>query len=407
MTNSWISLSPYVYVEIKSHALLYDTHRNQSLFIDNPQAISLLESLLLPSNVGTVHVQNINSLNSQIHEAIRLKMILVSDTPDIRSLPPIFALNKDFERLSETTFDTTLLTANILEYLLELHINISQKIINLCTVHTTSIKRQRATDIVEMDGKMLSLLFSKISESSVRQVKIYCCDLHAYSYFPLLKSLIAKSDKKITITTELQHYISDPIIDSCHIEFILDYRRTTTSPKVIKHIREIIQNLQNKLSLMSFLFIVYDEETLNLTEEIISDCGIESSCSITPIYTEDNTPFLKRHVFNTYNDIFSRPKTFRELFRNKKINSNFFGIFQISPAGDIFSAISTKHLGNIGTDSLSNAIFSELSIINSWRLTRSKIEPCSNCLLECFCPPISSIEILMKQYCTLTNGPLL
>lgn len=86
----------------------------------------------------------------------------------------------------------------------------------------------------------------------------------------------------------------------------------------------------------------------------------------------------------------------REIFRNQKLNSNFFGTLYILPDGSVKANINTSILGNIGTDKILDIIYQELTVNTAWRVVRNS-QPCSECIYQFFCPAPSDYERAIGQ----------
>ena len=96
-------------------------------------------------------------------------------------------------------------------------------------------------------------------------------------------------------------------------------------------------------------------------------------------------------------DIFYRSISYREIFRNQKLNSNLFGHLYVLPNGDVFSNLAQKPIGDLKTDKISKIILQELSSRFIWRKTRNDVS-CKSCIYKYLCPPPSEYEIYMDSY---------
>lgn len=101
--------------------------------------------------------------------------------------------------------------------------------------------------------------------------------------------------------------------------------------------------------------------------------------------------------------IFKGTHDFRSIFCNQKINSNFYGNLIIFPDASVKSSLNSEVIGNVKTDALSKIIDQEIRQGKVWRLTRIKQVPCTDCLFQDLCPPISDLEMCLDRYdlCTL------
>jgi len=81
----------------------------------------------------------------------------------------------------------------------------------------------------------------------------------------------------------------------------------------------------------------------------------------------------------------------REIFRNQKLNSNFFGILHILPDGSVKANMNAETLGNIKRDTVLDLIYKELIDNTAWRKVRNE-RPCTDCIYHFICPAPSNYE---------------
>ncbi len=85
-----------------------------------------------------------------------------------------------------------------------------------------------------------------------------------------------------------------------------------------------------------------------------------------------------------------------EIFRNQKLNSNFFGKLYVLPDGSVKANMNSTILGNINTNSLLEIIYLELHKNTAWRKVRDE-EPCNACLYQFLCPAPSNYEMVISE----------
>lgn len=113
-----------------------------------------------------------------------------------------------------------------------------------------------------------------------------------------------------------------------------------------------------------------------------------------PVLNDDNKPFFSNNVFTRKEDLFGCGK--RDIFRNQKLNSNFYGKFLVLPNGHIMTNINArKALGTI-SDSVYEMIYKELMEGESWLRTRDK-SGCRVCRYKYLCPSLSNYELYLKK----------
>jgi pseudo-rSAM protein len=117
-------------------------------------------------------------------------------------------------------------------------------------------------------------------------------------------------------------------------------------------------------------------------------------------YYSNNDKFITKLISFSKEDLFENKKSLMQIIRNSSINELFFGNIIIHNNGDVFSNIQTPPLGNIEFIDLSEILFRASEDRNSWLYSRSLHYQCSECLFNCFCPPVTLIELTSKAvYC--------
>lgn len=130
-------------------------------------------------------------------------------------------------------------------------------------------------------------------------------------------------------------------------------------------------------------------------ENLISAFRIEKY-KIEPVYTRENLNFFRENIYIDKDDMFSKTLSIREIFRNQKLNSNFFGSLFILPNGNVKANMNTPVIGNIQTDTLLSLIYKEMVDNTAWRMIRD-LHPCSKCLYQFICPAPSNYEIAIGK----------
>jgi pseudo-rSAM protein len=101
--------------------------------------------------------------------------------------------------------------------------------------------------------------------------------------------------------------------------------------------------------------------------------------------------FFRENLFTGKEDIFSEILSIRKIFRNQKLNSNFFGTLYIMPDGTVKANMNTKAIGNTRQDTVLGLLYKEMSENTAWRKIRNS-QPCDKCLYQFLCPAPSDYE---------------
>lgn len=78
------------------------------------------------------------------------------------------------------------------------------------------------------------------------------------------------------------------------------------------------------------------------------------------------------------------------------MNTNFFGNLYVFSDSKVYANPNAKCLGNIKEDLLLDLIHKELIENSAWRKTRNE-KPCSDCIYQYLCPPISNYELVIGK----------
>jgi len=152
-------------------------------------------------------------------------------------------------------------------------------------------------------------------------------------------------------------------------------------------------------------FIVENEEQITEAEQIISKYEIVNYM-FRPFYNGENIDFFKENVFVNEEDALAVKESLFDLATKKISNPSFFGKLIFNADGNIYTSFNFPPIGNINNVNIKNMIFNLLEDENSvWRVNKTVVEPCKNCIYNLLCPPISNYEYFIKKFdlCNLNN----
>jgi pseudo-rSAM protein len=115
-----------------------------------------------------------------------------------------------------------------------------------------------------------------------------------------------------------------------------------------------------------------------------------------PFYNGSNIEFLKSNVYLDERDIVSDLIEMRIIFRNQKLNANFFGHLTFLPDGQVRANMNTQPIGYFPDKSILELIYEELTRNTMWRKTRNG-SSCSTCMYRFLCPPPSNLEMVLGK----------
>ena len=126
----------------------------------------------------------------------------------------------------------------------------------------------------------------------------------------------------------------------------------------------------------------------------------KDNANILPVYIGDSNKEANNIRIRREKEegVFEQKVCFNDVFRNQKLNSNFFGIVDVDSQCNIRAYGSQHIIGNVTSADFSwtDIVVNELKQNHSWRLTRDMTN-CKDCPLRYICPPISYYEILSNN----------
>lgn len=221
----------------------------------------------------------------------------------------------------------------------------------------------------------------------LNSISIYIDEIVFISCYEFVgKKLIEflNSIENLKLVAVFPGYCSD-IIDSftnSNIELIFVY------DVFEEYLRDRIFIKEYKNSKVSL--VVKDTMDIELYSEFLDD-----NVGFYPFYDGTNKSFFQEFVYMSGLELKNFQITKREIYRNKSINPLFFGQIYIYPDGRIVANPNFHVVATI-TDSVTDIIERMLHSDYAWKLVR-KDKPCSNCLYQWLCPPISDYELQIKH----------
>lgn len=158
-------------------------------------------------------------------------------------------------------------------------------------------------------------------------------------------------------------------------------------------VEAILDQVQRESLSVVFQFIVKDEETFLHALSYQDRC---QEVDIIPVY-DDNRDFFYNQICISEEDLAEIHLSKKDIFRNRILNTNFFGNIVIDSTGDIYTTFNEKPLGNIDRDSLKTAVMKALDKKSAWFRIRNA-EPCKSCLYQWLCPPPSPYESVIGKF---------
>ena len=377
--------------------MLLNTLDKQYIVIENPRIISLLQKIQSPPQGGIIEIVqewlSDSSVRLFIDEA-KNKYIgdvieMTKDAVKPMQFFPIGDVVYDLDRIESLGFGTSL------DYLHEITIYLN----NSCSAHCsycsscykqlaccTKFNQETGVDVVCFISKLLLALNYYGLKVRINLVGTDAMNGMDRAFFSLLKDFR----------------------ENCHLVihgrnlFLLDREITLffdNRTSVIVDVDSLDILKKGNWGSLHVLFLIRNEWEYDLVRRYIQNPEIHlHSFEIRPFYDGTNYSFFKKNIFTDETDIMEAVESLEGIYRNKHINTNYFGQLFFYPDGSAYTNLFFKSVGNIMYDSLSSICEAALDPKRSaWFLTRQK-DSCAVCLYKYVCSPISNYELAIKKY---------
>ena len=393
--DGWFALKSCVYVAFKEEKiLLYDTQSGNRIETESKDAISLVSQLYEPKNLGVTLLSKEMQMNPGVSpfvcEVLEKQMGYLTDVEKIPNKPvqliPILNLQKDVERLKKNEENYPLIGHNAKNYLMELNIYLNNNCSLNCP-HCDKYYRQIHCCTTRNENRELTYeevenVLRQIQFSSVGKINMLGGNIFEYSYMSQSYELFDSFKDTIHCHFHYGNYKPNVLPDSLKLDMTVSFPIHET---VFKHTWNLIDKEKTTVH-----FIIENEEQYMQMGNMKEEYNIENSL-IHPVYTGDNLKFFEDHLFVNREDLFYKTFSIREIFRNQKLNANFFGSLYILPDGTAKANMNGSAIGNIKTDTLMNLVFNEMIENTAWRTVRDS-QPCNECVYQFICQAPSNYE---------------
>jgi len=389
----WLNMYSVVYCRMQDkRAFLYNTQSGESIETDNSVILNLLQLLHEKQNLGAIgcdgNVLLQNGVIEFIVEFCNKKMGSVTDIEQMPEKPiqlmPILNLQRNIEMQHD--FGT-----EVLQNLLELNIYPNNNCIQSCqycnAYYRQTLCCRSANNNETLDVSVLQDIFSQIRFGVVGKINILGGNILLHPDLSELSNLLAEFKDRVHFYVHYKNYTRNAVLENFHINLIVNF--PVDNPVFDKVLLEI-----NKEK-TSIHFIIENEEQYKEAEQLIDNHDI-GKYEIKPFFNGKNIDFFRENVFVSKEDIFSKPLSMREIFRNQKVNTSFFGIFHIFQNGNVKANPNTAILGNIKSDKILDLVYKEMFENTAWRKIRDS-QPCEECLYQFICPSPSNYEIVIDK----------
>lgn len=392
----WLLLSPKVYVNHKNGiTLLYHTETGEHIETVSDVVLELINKLQDDKNLGAIKLSDDYRSNPEImnfvaeaaKKAIVIPAEIDPDRPKPMTFLPILNLQRDVDKLVEYGHEE-FIGRDILHYLHQLDIQINNSCERSCG-HCNSYDKQflccnSQKETKELSPEIINSILSQANNSLTKKVNISGGDVSEYDRWGELWRIMESYDYEYHLWIELSNFLANKSWADKATKYNVELLINPQTPK--EDIEKVIDEYIN----VRLNFIIENEEQYSIAAGYEDRIG-SGQINVIPFFTGSNLGFFEENIFIDKDDMFSDPVSMRTIFCNQKLNSNYFGVLNVSTDGSVKANINKHTIGNIYEHSLIEMIYKELLSHSSWREVRNgKI--CSDCLYQYLCPPPSNYE---------------
>lgn len=408
--QNWLYIEPYVYINVvKNDSILYNTITKKILLYENNSTIA---KLLNPINFNNYLIEisedDLIDIKEFIFDIRNLffgdlikkgsKLEKTSTKAPIIKIPPK-SLSEDIEnyknlnKLSEISF--YLNNKTCFENLEDVSI-----LKNIHKQFHFSLAEETLYKEIEIDN--ITKILSQVKKMPLKKINIISGNIFKYDK---IKDLI-ENLKEYSFDIKYYLYYYNLYCNIKDIELFKDSEMSIgiTFPIKKKYLKILLDKLNNENFNYKLSFVITDRKDFEIADDLIKHFKI-TRYEFKPYYLSKNKSytFFRENVFPSKKNLLNSQLTLMQLNLKKHVNRNFLGKFSILPNGDFFSNINHKSLGNVLNNSIENMIEMELLVRKNWKLTKSNLKPCANCIFNILCPNISNYEFIIgkNNLCTI------
>lgn len=411
----WFYLEHYIYFLNKgSDILLYNSlTRKYLIYKDKPLITKIMKKFQINKNLNVIRLSDDLLREPEIANFInKIKRYFFGDLIDVNSsngkpiqFKPTPYIHEEIKKKKNNSL--TFVDNDILKYLNEIFIYINNNSNYLPGLFNDAYKQfpciyPKTRKFIELDLKNITCLLNQSNNSSLSHINIMGGDIFTYSK---IKELIKILNLLMQTKTYYIYYLFSDLIEE-YLD-ILDKKLSTmkvfiTFPIKIDKLETLLKIFKKKELNYELVFIFIENHHFDLIEILAKKLNDEIF-TVRPYYNGKNLSFFRKNVYINKKSILKLTPSVKEIFSKTFINPLNFGKLTIIPNGKIYANINQPSIGQLGIDSLYDIVYKEIYKGKSWRMTRLKVKPCTYCVLNALCPPISNYELIIGVYNACKN----
>ncbi len=404
----WLCLEPFVHLtEQNGHALFYNTLNRKILEYNQSGVVStIVRKLLEVSNGNVIRISKGETDNPVVMKFIaQLRKLHMGDLLPVAlsqikpvSLVPQPAFKQRLKPYEEGLERSGLKPENFLHEI-TFHLNAGKSPLTLD--FPTAFFQFPFPFGDELYGKNMDLLMVKrlLSELTVvSALAINICSSDPAGWQDWDELVLYLNTTKFHV----KYHLSLPQADQINFDNFGKNSSTAifvSFPFYMENLNtmEKVEGRAKKNTKVEYTFIISDMADLEKAQQLIAHFNLRN-WFFKPYFNGTNLGFFKENVYITTNDIAGSKPDQKQIFSRITFNENDFGKFTIMPDGTIFANVNDPALGNLSRMGVIEMIEAEMNTGKSWERTRQRVSPCSSCVYNFLCPPVSRYEIFMKRY---------
>lgn len=367
---------------------LYHTVSGERHLVEEEAIRELVRQIYAPESMGVIELPAEFVAHSVLESLVRKGMAGVIprdvDTRKPLNFLPILNLQKDVEK-AQTRGELELVLDNALQYLSQIHFmlslpagssvgqSISQSVVGLSFPSSLSI---------DMVGSVLE----QVRHANLHAVSLYAGSAFSPEYWNGMWDLLVQHDNPYVLHTGLRDFVNGVArqVDSARGRSLDIQTVVTCRPEELA----VLEGLCYERVQCNVLVACREEVELAIPH--LHRLGV-AEYVLTLLYTQRNLSFFQEQVFISDEELFSTPISMRAIFRNQKLNANYFGNLYIMPNGCWRAKPVGEDLGRVADTTAIEVISRELDSNTAWRQVRTS-PLCGGCNYRYLCLPPSSLE---------------
>lgn len=400
MKNYWLYIEPYVYIAVNSNeSLIYNTLSGKHFYSKNKNVSKFFLELKSERNIYVIDFDKDNIVSDLTNV---IDWLLDTYSGDI--VPKSISLEKPFIFYPFLNMKKKLLLSNqdetvgnyVYPSVFKLCIYLSSECDCSCSncseyyKQFDFCKKNRSKNILSL--KDIEFIIDRFNNKYLIEIDFFGGNIFLYSF---LKELL-----------EYLQFLNVKIVFNINVKTILNFDTLLLFKHNKMHINLLVckpYNTDYLLKISDFLSVNGISYSIKCVVENENDCvEIESQINLDNVFLfpfyNNELSFFEKNVMLEKDDILNNKIYSRlEIVRNLIVNTNFFGKMIVDANANIYLSFLDKPIANVYSDNLIDILNILISENSLWRYTRDKVEPCNNCVFNCFCPPISNYELRLKK----------